>query len=213
MRTVTARTLVGLIIIGLASITAHGAARADEPPDDVAVTLTLGAGVEGFTGDSMRDVASPAATWDVRAVIDVRSAVAIEVAYLGSIAALDAPVGGQEGTLVGQGAEGLVRSDIYGVDAWHLYALLGGAWRRYTVTGADFQMPATGMNDTDDVLEFPMGIGLAYRRGGFLADARAVFRAAAEEDMILIDADDPTPGDFGTMHTWSVSARLGYQLW
>jgi hypothetical protein len=43
------------------------------------------------------------------------------------------------------------------------------------------------MNDSDDVLEFPMGIGTSYPYLGFVADARATFRAAVEEDMVLAE--------------------------
>jgi hypothetical protein len=69
------------------------------------------------------------------------------------------------------------------------------------------------MNDHDNLLEFPMGAGLAYRMAGFVFDVRGTFRAATEQNLVLKQpAAAPTSSDFAPMHTWEASAALGYEF-
>ena len=58
-----------------------------------------------------------------------------------------------------------------------------------------------------------MGAGLSFRTGGFVADVRGTFRAAADQNLILkTPALSPTSSDFAPMHTWDASAALGYEF-
>jgi hypothetical protein len=69
------------------------------------------------------------------------------------------------------------------------------------------------MADSDDLVEFPIGTGVAYRRHGFVADLRGTFRATTEENLVLTNpAQSNTDNTFAPMHTWEASAALGYEF-
>lgn len=185
-----------------------GTASAEDPNlfDKYGVGLSVGGGVAGFTNESLRDTTEVAGVWDVRATIGTKSPIALEAAYVGSAQAIDAIGLDQEAVLVGTAIEALARINLIQTEVVQPYLFAGAAWRRYDLTNADVN--TSSVEEEDDLLEIPIGLGLAYRVSDFLIDARAQFRAATQEDLMpTIDGDDPA-----AMHTWGVTARFGYEF-
>jgi len=66
------------------------------------------------------------------------------------------------------------------------------------------------MNDSDNQLEIPMGLGVAYRDpSGLVADLRGTFRAATDAQLVLTGAGNT---DYVPMHNWGAVARIGYEF-
>jgi len=185
------------------------------PASEYGIGLSLGAGLSDFTDNDMQSTTDPGGTWDVRGVLGTRTPVAFEAAYVGTAQGIDARFGEDTtATLVGSGLEGALRLNLLPFAAVTPYAFGGLGWKRYDVAGADFRTADTGINDEDTLLEIPMGGGLAYRYGGFLADARFTYRAAVGEDLVLSDSEIPDEAepDAEGLDNWAVSARLGVEF-
>lgn len=206
MRTIT-RAGITLAIVALPGVAA--AQDETELMTGIGVAISVGGGVEDFTGEDMRDTSDPGGLWDIRAVVGTRSYLGFEAGYVGTAAAVDAPLGGETATLLGTTVEALARTNFLPDSAIQPYAFLGAAWRRYDVQGEDFTTSDSGMADTDDLFQIPVGAGLGYRYSNIIADARFTFRLATGEDLVVQDeADD----EFAAMHTWGVSGRVGYEF-
>jgi hypothetical protein len=70
-------------------------------------------------------------------------------------------------------------------------------------------VPAVGIDDTDDVFELPVGIGVAGYISGFMADLRAEYRGAWGAD--LLPDTEPFDDDtlFGEFDRWGITGSLG----
>jgi hypothetical protein len=145
--------------------------------------------------------------WDLRVTIGSHIPVALDVSYLGSATDIGG-VPGQSATLIGTTAEAALRYNILPHYEFNPYVFAGAGWQHYDVSGGSTQL--TGMADSDDLIEFPVGTGVAYRRSGFVADLRGTFRATTEENLVVRNPatnSDPVP-----LHTWEASAALGYEF-
>jgi hypothetical protein len=179
----------------------------------IGVSATLGGGVVGFTEETMRDTTSSVGgLWDLRVTIGSHIPLGLDISYLGSATNVDGLPTGESGTLIGTTLEGALRFNMLPHYAWNPYIFAGVGWQRYDVTEANVSLSDAGMNDQDDLLEFPMGLGLAYRMGGLVADLRGTFRATTDEDLVLENPTSPTSDDFARLHTWQASAAIGYEF-
>jgi hypothetical protein len=167
------------------------------------IGVALGGGVEGFTNNTMRDATNDGGGWNVRLALGTRSMIGAEVAYIGSAQSIDALGLDTSAMLVGNGAEANVRFNITQT-ALQPFATAGLGWRRYDLTNEDFN--TSDINSKDDVLEVPVGVGLAWKYQGLLLDARGVFTIADQAD--LVPTNDGR--DSASMHRWGVNANLGY---
>jgi hypothetical protein len=187
-------------------------------PSGIGVGVTLGGGVTGFTDKTMRDTTSSAGgLWDLRVSFGTHVPLALDVSYLGSATNINGLASGRSGTLIGTTVEGALRYNILPHYAWTPYIFGGVGWQRYDVTQTNVTLSDSGMNNKDNLLEFPMGAGLAYRAGGFIADLRGTFRAVTDQNLLLKTPGiappvSPTSSDFAPMHTWEASAALGYEF-
>lgn len=170
------------------------------------LSLSVGGGVEGFTDQTMRDTTDVGGTWDVRAAYGTHAPIAIEAGYTGSAQAIDAVGLDSDAMLVGTTVEGVVRVNLAPSATLNPYFFGGAGWRRYDLTNTDTN--TSDVNDTDNLLEIPAGIGLGYRVGGFVADLRGQLRIATEEDLLRQDLGS----DRARLHTWSATAKLGYEF-
>jgi len=210
LKTGLSLALAGTVALALAPRTASAQpAEEEDLLTKYGIGVTIGGGVEGFTEKGMRDTTSPAGTWDVRAQLGTRLPVSIEAAYMGSASSIDALLGSQTGTLIGTAVEGDARLNVLTEGAWQPYGFVGAAWRRYDVTQANFTTADTGMNDTDNLFEIPVGAGLTYRVDHFLFDVRGTFRYATNADLVQ---ENSAAQDFVPMHTWAGSAKIGYEF-
>jgi hypothetical protein len=170
------------------------------------LSLTVGGGVAGFTDETMRETANVGGTWDVRAAFGSHAPIAIEAGYVGSAQTLDAIGLDDDALLLGTAVEGVARVNLLPRATLNPYFFGGAAWRRYDLTNADTN--TSDVTGTDNLLEIPVGAGLGYRIAGFIADVRGEFRIADQEDLIRRDVGS----DRAVMHTWSASAKLGYEF-
>jgi hypothetical protein len=180
----------------------------------IGVSTLLGGGVTSFTDQTARSRTSSAGgLWDLRVTLGSHIPLALDVSYLGSATNINGLLPGQSGTLVGTTVEGALRYNILPHFAWNPYIFAGAGWQRYDVTQNNFMPALAGLNNTDNLVEFPMGAGLSFRTGGFVADIRGTFRAASDQNLILkTPAISPSSSDFAPMHTWEASAALGYEF-
>jgi hypothetical protein len=189
----------------------------DQLKSGIGVSAILGGGVTGFTDKTMRDTTSSVGgLWDLRVTIGSHIPLALDVSYLGSAMNINGLPSGRNGTLVGTTAEAALRFNILPHYAWNPYIFGGVGWQRYDVTQTNVTLSDSGMNDKDNLLEFPMGAGIAFRKAGFVGDLRGTFRAAMDQNLVLKNPSSapisPTSSDFAAMHTWEASAAVGYEF-
>lgn len=185
----------------------HGSASVGHiPPDAVPVTsrvvISAGAGAENFISGALRDVVGIGAGWTAGVSMGAPSAVRVEVTYHGSSQDLV----GEGGRLTSHGVQGLLRINI--APWWPVEAFFytGAGWSRYAIDGMTL-----GLERTDHVLDVPFGVGVAYRFGRFVADARAGVALANGAD--LMPFTDPASSAGGeTMHRYTLRASLGIEL-
>lgn len=211
-------------LFAILAICAPAAAFADEPgrfsyawrepglASEYGVSTILGGGITGFTDKTMRDATTSnvGGLWDLRVTLGSHTPIGLDLAYVGTAASLDALDQSQSGTLVGTSVEGCVRYNVLPHYAWNPYAFAGIGWQRYDVTGAAFTTTATGMNDSDNAIVLPMGIGVAYRdKSGLVVDLRGTFRADTNSQLVLEEMASP---NYVPMHTWEASGAIGYEF-
>ena len=169
------KTLVAALILALPTV----AFAADKPESKLifpmGMSADIGGGVRSFIDQDARDFTKPGGTWTARLVVGTRSYVGAEAAYFGSAQAIDAIGIDNKAMLLSNGVEGLLRVNVL-TGTWQPYALAGVAWRRYSLQNT--QANTSSVLDSDDVAEIPVGVGLAYRTGGFIFDLRATYNNA-----------------------------------
>jgi len=181
----------------------------------IGISTVLGGGITGFTENAVRNrTASVGGLWDLRVTIGSHVPLGFDVSYVGTATDINSGLlPGQSATLIGTAFEGALRYNVLSHCTWNPYIFVGIGWQHYDVTQTNVTLALNGMNDSDDLLEFPMGAGLSYRMGGFVADIRGVFRATSDDNLILKNpAVFPTSNDFARMHSWEASAAVGYEF-
>jgi hypothetical protein len=195
-------------IAGASLLAGAGIAAADDDArGDSGITLVATAGVEDFTGHTMRQTSNLGGLWGVHTAIGVQKYVSLEAAYVGSASKINAPLGNDAATLVGTTFQGIARITPLPDLAIRPYAFFGGAWRHYEVAGEDFTTAASGMIDSTDLFQLPVGAGVAYQYGAVVADMRFTYRQTAGESLLL-----ERDGEEATMNTWGVTAGLGFEF-
>jgi hypothetical protein len=177
------------------------------------VSLSAGGGVSGFTSSTAREATKDGGGWDVRATIGTRLPLAAEVSYLGSAQRINALGLDNNAVLVGNGVQGDLRLNLVSGMPLQPFIYAGAAWRRYDLTNTNTN--TSDVSGTDNVVEFPMGVGLAYHYRGFILDARGEFRPATNNDLMpsLNNSDDTIGNDSSAaLHRYGVNANVGYEF-
>jgi outer membrane protein OmpA-like peptidoglycan-associated protein len=174
----------------------------------IGLGFSLGGGVIGFSDSQARDLAHTGGSWDARVIFGTRLPLALELAYVGSAQGIDAAGISSSSMLVGNGGEGnlrvqlptfYVRPYIFGGLGWTHYQLVN--------TNGNNSLIAT----SDDLLTVPLGLGVTGRAPfGGTADLRGTFRLAYRET--LMDGYYAGTGERADLHTWGVTARLGWEF-
>jgi len=178
----------------------------------IGVSAILGGGITGFTDQTMRDTVSSdvGGLWNLRVTIGSHIPLALDLAYVGTAANINALTGTQTGHLVGTTAEGALRWNMLPHYSVNPYAFAGIGWQRYDLTGGSFTLSDSGIRDTDNSVVFPMGAGVAYRdQSGFVADLHGTFRANARAGLVQ---ESVGSDKFAPMHTWEASGAIGYEF-
>lgn len=199
--------------------TAPALANAEEYPyssiDRMGIGLAVGGGTSGFTNETLRGTTDVGGDWDVRLTLGTRTPFAAEVSYIGSAQRVDALGLDNDAMLVGNGVQGALRLNaIPGGDVTP-FLFAGAAWRHYNVTNTEVN--TSDVRDSDDVLEIPVGIGIAGHISGLLLDLRGEFRPSAFEDLVpatggddgfVLDAND----SMAALNRWGVNASVGAEF-
>lgn len=170
------------------------------------MSIGVGGGVTAFADDQMREFADLAGSWEARLTLGTRRRLAIEAAYLGSVQSIDSLGLDQDAMLLSSGVGGALRLNLL-TERFQPYVLGGVAWRRYDVVNANFN--TSSMNDEDDVLETPLGIGLSYRYEHLILDGRGVYRRVFYDDLIQTTGSGP---DVPDLHNWTANLMAGFEF-
>jgi hypothetical protein len=180
--------------------------------DRLGLSITLGGGVQGFTGDTMRNTTNDGGNWDVRLGIGTRLPVSLEASYIGSAQEIDALGLDTDAILVGNGLQGNLRiNGTMGEIPVQPFLFGGVAWRRYQLQNTDFN--TSDVLGEDDVFEIPMGVGMAFKASSFAIDLRGEYRHAFSEDLFPAEGRDIDDiGDPASLHRWGVNANIGVEF-
>ena len=169
--------------------------------------LAVGGGVDDFVGDALRETTDIGGSWLVRLTIGTRLPVAFEGSYFGSAQSIEALGLDNDAILVGNGLQGAARINILSDYSVQPFIYGGAAWRHYDLTNVSFN--TSDVQDSDDVFEVPVGVGIAGYISGFMADVRAEYRGVWGTDLIpSIDGNDEG-ALIGEGDRWGVTGNIG----
>lgn len=181
------------------------------------VSLAAGGGASGFTNDALRNTTDVGGDWDVRATVGTRSPIAFEGSYIGSAQQINALGLDDSAVLVGNGVQGALRLNATVDLPVQPFVFAGAAWRRYDLTNTNQNL--SDVQGEDDVLEVPMGAGIAAHLGGLVLDVRGEFRASAMEDLMpetavdsVENATDIDEDNRAAMNRWGAKATIGVEF-
>jgi hypothetical protein len=198
---------VALSLAAIASLVSGAAFAADpytydpnaNPERKTGISVEAGGGVGGFMDTRISSVTTAQGQWTARFAVGTRSHLAGEAAYIGSAQGVHALGISDGATLVGNGAEGLVRFNVL-TGMWQPYAAAGIGWTHYSLGNAT--LTTSDVQSSGDVATFPLGVGLAWRMGGAVLDGRVSFHPATTSAIIR---------NFN-MSTWDVQAKAGFEF-
>ena len=176
--------------------------------EDIGLSVAAGGGVRGFSDQTTRNATDTGAAWEARVGVGMNNWVGVEAAYIGSWHGLNGQFdsGGSNVDIYGNGVEGNLRVNLTQEFPVQPYVLAGVGWTHYTVN--EDGVPAGGtLNDEDNVLETPVGAGVATKIGPALLDVRGTFRPAFDAELF-----DDALGGSPDLHNWSAIARLGFNI-
>ena len=201
-------------VVTLVALTAPAAAEHDTrvgdghvpkgPDRALNLSVSAGAGIEGFLGGDARERFSPGPSWNLRVGMLDRTEIRLELVYAGSSQDMTDLPGAR---LVAHGLYAQLRVNVAPRWALEPFFYAGGGWTRFGVTTSD----VGDLKSPDDLLEIPFGVGIARRFGDFVLDARAGMTVASGADLV-------PPGDMSTateghsLHRFGVRANLGIDL-
>ena len=134
--------------------------------------------------------------------------IGLDISYTGSSQNLH-PLGiDTSAELIGTNVEGALRWNILPHHPVNPYIFAGMGWQHYDVNDADFSLSDAGIDDSEDLVVFPMGAGVSYRDlSGVTLEARGTFRLAGSSELI-----ETNIGQEGDLSSWEASANVGYEF-
>ena len=171
------------------------------------MSLTLGAGVGGFTDSDTRRFTDTGASWSARLTFGSRNPLALEAGYVGSVNGVNALGLDSDAVLLGSTAEGDLRLNLSdrGIQPY----LFGGlGYTHYAITNSNVN--TSDVKDSDNLGEVPLGAGLSLLMNGLVLDVRGTMRPTFNDDLIPRSAsvDRHQSG----LDTWDVEAHLGWEF-
>ena len=162
----------------------------------------VGGGYEDFTSNAMRSQTGGGGNWNARAIVGTRQFVGVEGAYVGSAHSVDALGVSSSAVLVSNGLEGDVRVNLpiamRRAQLLEPFGFVGLGWQHYQVTNTTVN--TSDLAGNDDVMTVPLGGGIAYAIGRFMADARFTYRPTYYSDMLR---------NGGSLSNWGVGGQVG----
>lgn len=154
----------------------------------IGMSADVGGGVLKFVNQGLNEITDTGGSWTGRLVIGTRSYVGGEVAYIGTANQIRTLGLDDRAILLSNGVEGLLRVNA-GIGDWQPYAVAGYTYRRFEVRNSESNTSAVA--DTDNDSEIPVGIGLAYRFRGLVADARFTVHPSVASDLLPSSNTNP----------------------
>jgi hypothetical protein len=176
------------------------------PPREVAyvpwLALSVGGGVSGFAGDTLRNNSDVGGSWNVRLTMGNHSRVAGEVSYIGSAQSINGLGTSSNSTIVGNGAQADIRLNATLHTMFQPFLYGGVAWRHYstTTTATTF----ADLETSDNVFEVPVGAGIAGYFGDFMLDVRGEFRFAWGGGNSDLNGD--------SLDRWGATGNFGFEF-
>jgi hypothetical protein len=164
--------------------------------------VLVGGGFEDFTNSSLRSMTGGGGAWNARVLAGTRQFVGMEAAYVGAARGVDALGVQSNAMLVSNGVEGALRLNVPVVlrsrQLIEPFGFVGVGWQRYQVTNTNTN--TSSLSNNDDIMSMPMGGGLEYAVGRFMADARFTYRSTYYNDLMRFG---------GNVNNWGVSTQIG----
>jgi hypothetical protein len=184
-------------------------------PMEPRLNLSVGGGVADFADDASRHLTKVGGMWDVRLLIGESTAIAGEIAYVGTANGVNNVMAqfASNGTILGSALEGVLRLQtppgVFSIPV-RPFLFYGLGWNHFSLVSETFRNPLAIQNN-DDALVMPFGAGIQIDLGAHVAvDTRFTYRAMYGEDL-LHTSDSGVPGVSSQgMSQWTWSARLGY---
>jgi opacity protein-like surface antigen len=163
----------------------------------IGMTAEIGGGVGGFLDSRATTETTEAGLWNARVSAGSRSHFGGELAYIGSAQTINALGTASNTHLIGNGLEGDFRFNFL-TGMWQPYAVAGVGWTHYGIQNAVTN--TSDFTDSSNVVEFPLGAGVAWRYRGFVADGRLAFHPSAGSQLPM------------NLSTWDLGARVGFEF-
>jgi opacity protein-like surface antigen len=176
---------------------------ADEPDlvTDYGMAVTVGGAYSNYVRKAAQDFTQPGGGWEARYVVGTRSHIAGEAAYTATLNGLDTLGVEKNAMLLGNGAEALLRANMF-TDDWQPYLVAGVGWRHYNV--ANTQTNTSDVAENADAMTLPIIAGVSYRYQKVMADLRATYRPSF--------FDDIAASDDVTLDSASVGLNVGFEF-
>lgn len=172
----------------------------------VGTSVALGGGVSNYARQSIRDITGVSGTWDARLTFGTRSIIGAELAYVGGARSMAAAGLSNDASLLNNGVEAAARVNAPFEMAGLLlepFAFAGLGFSHYNLRNA--ANASTSIANSDNVGTIPLGLGFAVGYKGFIADARAAYRATFDDnELVRTDKSD--------LQSWSIGATLGFEF-
>jgi len=191
----------------------YPAAAATPPPwgSRFGWAFMAGGGYNEFTDNNMKSRTNGGGAWDARLVGGTNSILGFEAAYVGSAHTLDTlGLTSNTPTLVSNGVEGALRlnAPIRMHDSLlEPYGFVGVGWAHYTISNYNSNRgTVSDFNQSDDVMNVPVGGGIAYSYRAFIVDARAQWMPTYYNNLL------PASSSTGTLNQWGVGGQVGFRF-
>src|SRR5262249_26803344 len=154
----------------------HGVAHDNAHPvvGRIGGGFMVGGGFEDFTNSNLRSMTGAGGSWTARAVAGTRQYIGAEAAYIGAARSVEALGVSTNALLVSNGLEGNLRANLPIVmrraQLLEPFGFVGLGWQHYQVTNTNVN--TSDLAGKDNVMAVPVGAGLEYAIGRFMADAR-----------------------------------------
>lgn len=167
--------------------------------------VTIGGGPTGFTDGDFNDFVDVGGGWEGRLAFGTRTMLGFEAAYIGTANGLDTFGVEDDAILLSNGVEGVFRLNLSTTQV-QPYVLAGAGWKHYEIENTNVN--TSNLQDSDNVIEFPLGAGLGYRYNRFIADVRGTFRPAVDDELMRSEVAQ----DENELHTWRAAANIGFEF-
>lgn len=171
----------------------------------IGLGLTIGGGVNGFTDGDFNDFVDIGGGWEGRLAVGTRTVVGFEASYVGTANSINAPGLSSDATLLANGVNGAFRLNLSPTMV-KPYILAGAGWKHYSVQNTS--TVNSDIQDSDDVIEFPLGAGLSYNYNRFIADVRGTFTPVVDDELFR----SAVGNDNNKLNTWKAAANIGFEF-